>query len=183
MSAQPSTKSNFESFHGISRFLRMGFVDEESRDLRDSISLMAERIDALVQLRQAPVVEVIAQTAHEVLHAIELHRKTVADLGSVWKGLTELRIYQRTLARLQQAALAWQDSLEQQLPSEPDLFHQLEMQAWRTLGDAILVIDIYEQASAAVPATAQPSPQVKPSAPAAPPGVWQRLSAWWKRSS
>ncbi len=169
MSDPASIKSSFESFDGLSRFLRLSFVGEESRELRDHVSVLATKIDGAVSIRRVGTdAQVIAQSAHALLNHISEHQQELTALGLAWQGVTELRIYRRTLRKLSQATLLWQSSLIAADPAESSLFEQFEMQAWRALGDAMLVIDMYEQTDAIASASlAQPA---KPS-------WWQRIVA------
>lgn len=174
MSDPASIKSSFESFDGLSRFLRLSFVGEESRELRDHVSALAARIDAAVSIRRSGTdAQAIAQSTHALLNHINEHQQELTALGAAWQGMTELRIYRRTLRKLSQMTLQWQTSLIGADSAESSLFEQFEMQAWRALGDAMLVIDMYEQTDAMVCAalaqpaqsnlTSQPAPSVKPS--------------------
>ena len=44
---RPSQLQSFQSFGELSRFLREGVADEDSRQLRDSLGSLADRIDEL----------------------------------------------------------------------------------------------------------------------------------------
>ena len=89
-------------------------------------------------------------------------------LGTPWQSLYEFAAYQRDLRRLRDALDAWLLVLEQHSRRERRVFQQFEQRAWRTLGGALLLIDMYEQSST-WPQQAQP---------ARAPSWWQRLRAW-----
>lgn len=181
MSDPASIKSSFESFDGLSRFLRLSFVGEESRELRDHVSALAAQIDEAVSIRRTGAdVQAIAQSAQALLNHINEHQQELTALGTAWQGMTELRIYRRTLRKLSQATVLWQDSFIGADPAESSLFEQFEMQAWRALGDAMLVIDMYEQTDAMVSAAlAQPVQEklVQQSVPPVKLSWWQRIAA------
>ncbi len=172
---RPSQQLSLHSFGDISRFLREGVADEESRQLRDSLGAFSAQIDDAVQARrtssdpQAIVrcVVALAQCARE-------HQLFLTGLGSAWHALYEFGAYQRALAELRRAIAHWQQMLERRSSRESAGFDRFELLAWRTLGEALLLIDMYEH---------QSHPQTEPpDAPrrraAAPRTLLQRLRHW-----
>ena len=57
-------------------------------------------------------------------------------------------------------------------PREPARFDAFEQLAWRTLGEALLLVDLYEQADG-------PSTLVS-LAPPRPAGLRERVMGWWR---
>jgi len=121
----PASLHSLQTFGAISRFLREGVADEDSREMREGVGALAQVIDETVKVRRA---------------------------GG---------------AGLQ--------ALEPRSSREGGAFERLELLAWRTLGEGMLLIDMYEQGSggmlSAVPESAPP--------PARSP--WARLAAWYRR--
>ncbi len=163
------TRSQFtvQSFGDVSRFLRSGVADEESRQLRDSISALAQRIDEAIRVRRtAPEQSADANTAEitrqsaELLKCVREHQFFVTGLGSAWHGLYEMGAYQNALRGLRRAADTWHAALVERTPKESAAFDRIELLAWRTLGEGLMLIDMYEQSESAhsEPAQAQPEP-------------------------
>lgn len=145
--SRTSLRPTMQSFDDLSRFLRQSFVDEESRQLRENVSVLAVQIDHAVRTRRTGTDSIaITNTVDGLVGDVRQHQMYLTGLGAAWHMLTEFRIYRRSLRHLVRAADAWQQSLERRSPSERDAFDAFERQAWRTLGDALLVIDMYEQA-------------------------------------
>jgi hypothetical protein len=156
--SRTSLRPSLQSFDDLSRFLRQSFVDEESRQLRENVSVLAVQIDHAVRTRRTGTDSIaITNTVDGLVGDVRQHQIYLTGLGAAWHMLTEFRIYRRSLRHLIHAAAAWQQSLERRSPSERDAFDAFERQAWRTLGDALLVIDMYEQAE-----DAQTGHQAKP---------------------
>jgi len=179
--AMPATRSRsqftVQSFGDISRFLRSGVADEDSRQLRDSIGALAQRIDeAIAARRTAPANAELADTAEITRRAAELarcvreHQFFVTGLGSAWHALYEMGAYQNALRGLRRAAEAWHAALAERNPSERAAFDRLELLAWRTLGEGLMLIDMYEHNETADSEPAPPPPR--------PLGRWRRALAW-----
>ena len=182
--ASTRTRSQFtvQSFGDVSRFLRSGVADEESRQLRDSIAALAQRVDESIHVRRAAPAQgadadtaEITRQAAELLKCVREHQFFVTGLGSAWHGLYEMGAYQNALRGLRRAADAWHAALVDRNPRESAAFDRVELVAWRTLGEGLMLIDMYEQSENAhsEPAQAQPEPA---------PG-WQRVLHWLLRKS
>ena len=74
----------------------------------------------------------------------------------------------RALRELAAAVTRWQQALEQRSALEGANFDQVELLAWRTLGEALLLIDMYEQGSRGEGAAEPPVPS--------------RSRSWWQRA-
>lgn len=173
----PSHLLTLQSFGDISRFLREGVADEESRQLRDSLGALSTQIDETVRTRRTSTdLEAIARRVAALVQCAREHHLFLTGLGSAWHALYEFGAYQSALRELRNKLARWQQLLERRSPQEKAGFEQFELVAWRTLGEALLLIDMYEQ---------QSGPQSElPEAPARKASVWQRAKAWlafWRR--
>lgn len=151
------TELTVHSFDDVSRFLRSGMADEESRQLRESVGALAQQIDDAVRLRRAPAASAsvgdrndeaaIAHCAARLAHCVFEHQRFLTGLGSAWHGLYEMGAYQNALRGLRRAVDVWHDALAQRSAGEGEAYAHLEPLAWRTLGEGLLLIDMYEQGS------------------------------------
>lgn len=161
-----------QSFNAISRFLREGLADEDSRQMRDSLGALSQQIEEAVNARRrhkdaaaiVPTVQALVRVARE-------HQLFLTGLGSAWHALYEFGAYQRALRELRDALDAWLRALEQRSGREGRAFSQFELLAWRTLGEALLLIDMYEQGGASP--SEWPRSQPLPRAP-----LLVRLRRW-----
>ncbi len=170
---RPSQLLTLQSFGDISRFLREGVADEDSRQLRDSLSALSTQIDEAVRVRRTSTdTDAIARRVVALSHCAREHQLLLTGLGSAWHALYEFGAYQRALRELRNAIAHWQKMLEQRSPRESASFDQFELLAWRTLGEALLLIDMYEHQSEPASELQQAAaPQHKGS-------VLQRIRAW-----
>jgi hypothetical protein len=104
---------------------------------------------------------------------LRAHRNLVVNLGLPWRGLYEYAAYLQALNNFRVLIGQWllaggPRSIELQLTAE-----DFELVAWRTLGDGMLMIDMYEQWLAGekldTASGSLPEPQV------------QRAVQWWKK--
>lgn len=169
---RPSQLMTLQSFGDISRFLREGVADEDSRQLRDSLSALSTQIDEAVRVRRTSTdTSAIARRVVSLSHCAREHQLLLTGLGSAWHALYEFGAYQRALRELRNAIAVWQQMLEQRSPGESASFDQFELLAWRTLGEALLLIDMYEHQSEPVSELPDSTPRNKRS-------VLQRIRAW-----
>lgn len=149
------------SFAGISRFLLGGVIDEDARQLRDSLGALSVRIDEAVRVRRSSTDTAdIMRRVLALSHCAREHHVFLTGRAPVWHALYEFGAYLRALRELRSAIADWQQMLERRSAREGASFDQFELLAWRTLGEALLLIDIYEQHSepAGAPATGQTGP-------------------------
>ncbi|MCB1979764.1 MAG: hypothetical protein M9919_02200 [Burkholderiaceae bacterium] len=168
-----------QSFGDVSRFLRSGVADEESRQLRDSIGALAQQIDEAIATRRAapaapamPDTPEITRQAASLVQCVREHQLFVTGMGSAWHALYEMGAYQLALRSLRQAVEAWHHALAQRSPREGPAFDRVELLAWRTLGEGLLLIDMYEQGD---------NLHSEPAARPPPASAWQRAWAWLRK--
>ena len=160
---------SFQSFGDISRFLREGVADEESRQMRDSMVVLAQAVDVAVRTRRArDDAASITRHAAALVQGVRAHQLFLTGLGSAWHSLYEFGAYQSALRELRRAVEAWHKTLEQRRPDEGAGFDRMELLAWRTLGEALLLIDMYEQGSRGEGGAEPPVPS--------------RSRSWWQRA-
>lgn len=160
---------SFQSFGDISRFLREGVADEDSRQLRDSLGSLSNAIEEAVRIRRTSTdTQLIHRTATALFQGVREHQRLLTGLGSGWHTLYEFGVYQRALWELGQSVSTWKEALELRHSSEIEHFDKFELLAWRTLGEALLLIDMYEQGSRGEGGTEPPVPS--------------RGRSWWQRA-
>jgi hypothetical protein len=148
-SLQLDRLSNFPSvntFGEFSTFLRSAIADEDSRIFSESMGDMAAQADVVaVALRVTRQRETVAPLLMDLLTVLREHRSMVVGLGLAWRGLYEYAGYLQALNNfrvligqwLLQAG-PWDDAFE--LRAE-----DVELVVWRTMGEGMLLIDMYEQ--------------------------------------
>ncbi len=135
-----------QSFGDVSRFLCERVADEHSRQLRDRLGALSKRIDALARLRRTETdVHAITRRVVDLGRYVRAHQFFLTQLGFAWHALYEFDAYQQALRELRTAIAAWQQALEHHSPRERACFRQFELLAWRALGEALLLIDMYER--------------------------------------
>ncbi|RZJ62452.1 MAG: hypothetical protein EON49_02240 [Acidovorax sp.] len=145
---RPSQLLTLQSFGDISRFLREGVADEESRQLRDSLGALSTHIDDAVRARRTTTdTSAITRRVLSLSQCAREHQLFLTSLGSAWHALYEFGAYQRALRELRHAVADWQQMLERRSAKERACFDHFELLAWRTLGEALLLIDMYEHQS------------------------------------
>ncbi|MDA8444496.1 hypothetical protein [Paracidovorax valerianellae] len=152
MPAPPSSQllNTAQSFGDLSRLLREGVADEESRQFRDALTSLSALIEDAAHLRRACAdPSAIFWSLEHLKRAAREHQFFLTGLGSAWHALYELGAYQQALKDLRDAIDLWHQALTRHSRSEPACFDAFERLAWRTLGEALLVIDMYEQGGAA----------------------------------
>lgn len=163
-----------QSFGDISRFLRQGVADEESRQLRDSVVVLSQHIESAVRARRARSDPPdILRSVDQLAQCVREHQLLLTGLGSAWHGLYELGAYQRALRELRGAVGAWRGALERRSSSEGGRFDAFELLAWRTLGEAMLLIDMYEQSTSPQSESTRPAALAQPRR-----SVLTRLRGW-----
>lgn len=174
----PSTNlPSIHSFGELSNFLRSAVADEDSRLLSESMGHLASHIEAIVAaLRLDRRRDVIAPQLMDLLTVLREHRNLVVGLGLPWRGLYEYAGYLQALNNFRVLIGQW---LLEGSPSNRELSlgaDDFELVGWRTLGEGMLLIDMYDQWSATEAADSTPSALGALSEPQI-----QRAMQWWKR--
>jgi hypothetical protein len=140
-----ATLPSIETFGALSNFLRGAVADEDSRNFSDSMGELAVHAESVIGvLGRTRRRDVAGPALMDMLTVLRGHRAFVLDLGLTWRGLYEYAGYLqsvnnfRILIRQWLQAAPWDDELE----VTPADFQSV---AWRTLGDGMLLIDMYEQ--------------------------------------
>ena len=163
------------SFDQLSQFLRDSVADEDSRLLSEGMGQLAARIETIIAaLRTTRERTTVAPMLVDLLTVLRAHRNQVVNLASPWRGLYEYAGYLQALNNFRVLIGQW---LLEGGPRSAELplgAEDFELVAWRTLGEGMLLIDMYEQwAAQETPAESTlgdlPAPQV------------QRAIRWWRK--
>lgn len=74
---------SFQSFGDISRFLREGVADEDSRQLRDSLGALSNAIEEAVRIRRTSTdTQLIHRTATALFQGVREHQRLLTGLGA-----------------------------------------------------------------------------------------------------
>ena len=143
----PSTHlPSINSFGELSQFLRSSIADEESRQFSESMAQLAAHTEAIVAgLRLSRVRSTVAPLLVDLLDVLRAHRQLVVGLGMHWRGLYEYAAYLQALNHFRVLIGQW---LLDGGPRSEELLlsaEDFELVAWRTLGEGMLLIDMYEQ--------------------------------------
>jgi hypothetical protein len=141
--------TNFPSantFGEFSNFLRSALADEDSRLFSDSISEVAMHAEAVVAaLRLDRHRDSLAPLMMDMLTVLRDHRALVVNLGLAWRGLYEYAAYLQALNNFRVLIGQW---LLHTSPWDDDLTvtaEEFALVAWRTMGEGMLLVDMYEQ--------------------------------------
>jgi hypothetical protein len=137
---------SINSFGELSNFLRSSVADEDSRQFSDSMSQLAVHIEAIIaSLRLNRQRSTVAPALVDLLTVLRAHRNLVVNLGLPWRGLYEYAAYLQALNNFRVLIGQW---LLDGGPRSAELLlsaEDFELVAWRTLGEGMLLIDMYEQ--------------------------------------
>ena len=178
----PSTNlPSINSFGELSNFLRGSVADEDSRLLSESMAQLSLHVEAIIaSLRVNRLRTTIAPMLVDMLTVLRGHRQLVVALGLPWRGLYEYAAYLQALNNFRVLIGQWlldggPRSMELLLTAE-----DFELVAWRTIGEGILMIDMYEQWMSRYPNEPPPSGLGKLDPPHTEPQV-ERAIQWWKK--
>ncbi len=143
----PSTHlPSINSFGDLSNFLRDSVADEECRLLSDSMRQLSVHIEAIIAaLRLNRRRTTVAPMLVDFLTVLRANRNVVVNLGLPWRGLYEYAAYLQALNNFRVLIGQW---LLDGGPRSAELLlsaEDFELVAWRTLGEGMLLIDMYEQ--------------------------------------
>ena len=172
----PSTNlPSIHSFGELSNFLRGSVADEDSRHFSDSMSKLAVHIEAIIAgLHLNRTRATVAPMLVDLLTVLRGHRNLVVNLGLPWRSLYEYAAYLQALNNFRVLIGQW---LLDGGPRSAELLvsaDDFELVAWRTLGEGMLLIDMYEQWSAS------DRPEQSALAALSEPQV-ERALQWWKK--
>ena len=158
-----------------SRFWRDAWADEELRDWRASLGALAQCVENALQARQqSRDAEDTIGHADALLRGVRQHQFFLTGLESAWHALYSFDAYQNAQEELSVAVLDWREALEERSPNEGECFERVERLAWRSLGEGVLLVDIYEHGNG-------PLSEVPPAPLGRCGAAWLRLRAWWQR--
>jgi len=150
-------------------------TNEDCRQFSESMGTLATHIEAIVAaLRLSRQRASVAPLLMDLLTVLRGHRALVVGLGVAWRGLYEYAAYLQALNNLRVLIGQWLldgGSHSEMLGLSADDF---ELVAWRTLGEGMLLIDMYEQLAA------RAAPEESAVAALEEPRV-ERAMAWWKK--
>jgi len=173
----PSTQlPSIQSFGELSHFLRSAMADEESLQLADGMGGLSVGIEGvLVRLKGGAGPAEAAPELMDLMTTLREHRALVIGLSPAWRGLYEYASYLAALNNFRVLIGQWllppgqvDPKLAQDIP-----FDDFELIAWRTLGEGMLLIDMYEQLRDQVPAESLPA--------ALDATRLERARSWWGR--
>jgi hypothetical protein len=134
------------TFGEFSNFLRSAIADEDSRIFSDSIGEVAMHAEAvLAALRLNRRREAMAPLLMDMLTVLRDHRTLVVNLGLAWRGLYEYAAYLQALNNFRVLIGQWllnTSPWDDELTVTPEDF---ALVAWRTMGEGMLLVDMYEQ--------------------------------------
>jgi hypothetical protein len=134
------------SFGGLSNFLRTALADEDSRIFSEEMQQLALQAEAVAAgLRLDRRRQHAAPLLMDMLTALRDHRSLVVNLGLAWGGLYEYAGYLQALNNFRVLIGQWLldvDPWDDELRISPEEFAML---AWRTIGEGMLLVDMYEQ--------------------------------------
>lgn len=137
---------SINTFGELSSFLRSAVADEDSRKFSDTMSQLSVHIETLIAaLKAGRERERVAPMLVDFLTVLRNHRNFVVHLGLAWRGLYEYAAYLQALNNFRVLIGQWlldggTQSRELSLNAE-----DFELVAWRTLGEGMLLVDMYEQ--------------------------------------
>lgn len=142
----PSTLlPSINTFGELSHFLRSAVADEEAQQLGESMSTLASHIEAIVAgLKLNTDKGYIAPMLMDLMDNLREHRALVIGLSAAWRGLYEYASYLQVLNNFRMLIGQW---LLQSKGKKIDgvVVSDFELIAWRTLGEGMLLIDMYDQ--------------------------------------
>ena len=137
---------SINTFDGLSNFLRGAIADEDSRLFSESMGQLALQAEAVVAgLRLSRHRDAASPLLMDMLTVLREHRQLVVNLGPAWRGLYEYAAYLQALNNFRVLIGQW---LLQAAPWDDDLAlspEEFELIAWRTMGEGMLLVDMYEQ--------------------------------------
>lgn len=168
---------SINTFGDLSNFLRHAVADEDSRLFSESMGEVAAQAEGVIRaLRRSRSRDLIAPLLVDMLTVLRGHRALVVGLGLSWRGLYEYAAYLQALNNFRVLIGQWLLHAE---PWDDDVLsvsaEDFELIAWRTLGEGMLLIDMYEQWL-----EREQSPQGSALGELNPPQI-ERVLQWWHK--
>lgn len=151
LAIDPTTQlPSIHSFGQLSHFLRSAMADEELLQLADGMGGLAAGIEAVLEgLRRQADPAAQAPALMDLMTILREHRAMVIALSPGWRGLYEYASYLAALNNFRVLIGQW---LLDATPrgqaaggQQTITFEDFELVGWRTLGEGMLLIDMYEQ--------------------------------------
>lgn len=144
-SRRAATLTSLHTFGELSNFLRGAIADEDTRAFSDSLGELATHAEGVMAvLRRTRRRDEAGPALMDMLTVLRAHRAFVLELGLTWRGIYEYAGYLQSVTNFRiligqwLQAVPWDDQLE--VTAE-----DFQSVTWRTLGDGMLLIDMYEQ--------------------------------------
>jgi hypothetical protein len=162
------------SFEQLADFLHGSAGDAEAALVSGGMRQLAGKVEAIIgALRGSRARVAVAPLLVDLLDVLRAHRKQIVNLGMPWRGLYEYAGYLQALTNFRVLIGQW---LLDGGPRSTQLLltaEDFELVAWRTLGEGMLLIDMYEhwveEESDESGLGSLPDPQV------------QRAIRWWHK--
>jgi hypothetical protein len=137
---------SLHSFGELGDYLRTELADEDSRLLSESMGEVALHAEAVVAaLRLDRHRDAVAPLMMDMLTVLRDHRSLVVNLSPAWRGLYEYAAYLQALNNFRVLIGQW---LLHASPWDDELIvtaEEFALVAWRTMGEGMLLVDMYEQ--------------------------------------
>lgn len=130
----------------LNQFLRDTTRSADSAGVGAGMTLLAGHAEQIVQaLRATRARAEVAPLLVDFLTVLREHRAMVVSLGTDWRTLYEYPAYLAALNNFRLLVGQWLGNDGASGDDLPDGVADFEMVAWRTLGEGMLLIDMYEQ--------------------------------------
>jgi hypothetical protein len=142
----PSTQlPSIQSVGELSRFLRSAMADEESMQFGESMGELARQVEeAATQLRAVSGAVDAAGLLIGLLTTLREHHAMVVGLDKSWRGLYEYAAYLGAINNFRVLVAQWlREGVDD--GHAPAGLADLELVAWRALGEGVLLLDMHEQ--------------------------------------
>ena len=123
-------------------------ADEESLQLADGMGGLATGIETVLSgLKRDNGPLVLAPALMDLMTILREHRALVIGLTPAWRGLYEYASYLAALNNFRVLIGQWLLAANQRdhPQAQAVTFEDFELVAWRTLGEGMLLVDMYEQ--------------------------------------
>jgi hypothetical protein len=142
MSNLPSANT----FGELSNFLRNAIADEDSRIFSENMQALALQAEGVVAaLRLSRHRDQAGPILMDMLTVLRDHRSMVVNLGLAWRGLYEYAGYLQALNNFRVLIGQWLLHIDPWDDEVRVTAEEFALVSWRTLGEGMLLIDMYEQ--------------------------------------